>query len=391
MTPRRVLMLGLAAALAALIGLWLSLDTADPTAPPAAEPGAEPRRSHPAAPRRLTAPRAAAPPPDAPTDAPADPHAPRRRRGAHREPAETWRKLAVHPPDSRPLTPQSADLLDPDRRHERPQRDPDDPAITALFTADRYHLVGDDTLTVILDVRRDDAPAPFTLIDATVRLPDGRAEPYPLAPQGDRHVGLIRPATLGLAAPARLDVQATFDYGRGPRTARLRADYTPEDAIPARWTGEARDAIVDGSLVVTVGVEVDQGGLYLIDANLYAPGGEPIAWARLKEPLTEGPHDLPLRFFGKILVDAGHDGPYTVGELRGALAAPEHTPSRVSMPPYPREITTAPHRAADFSPAEWDAPEKRDRLRRLERLEALPGAPRIGRPPLPDQPAGGAP
>lgn len=379
----KALLVALAAALIGL-GVWRGLGVDDP-APPAPAPAADPA---PAA--SLAAPRAAAPPASAaaPGDgtAVADPAAAPADSPPLERPAETYRKLAVYPPDSRPLTAQSADLLDPNRRHERPQRDPDDPALTALFTADRYHLVGDDTLTVILDVRRDDAPAPFTLIDAAVYLPDGQAIPYPLEPQGDRHVGVIRPATLRLAAPARLDVRATFDYGRGPRTARLRADYTPADAIPARWTGEARDAIVDGSLIVTVGVDVEQAGLYLIDANLYAPGGEPLAWTRLKEPLTEGRHDLPLRFFGKILADAGHDGPYTIGELRGALAAPDRTPGQVSMPPYPAEITTAPHRAADFSPAEWDDPKKRDRLRRLERLEALPGAPRIGAPVMPEQP-----
>ena len=135
-------------------------------------------------------------------------------------------------------------------------------------------------------------------------------------------------------------------------------------------------------------VDVEQAGLYLIDANLYTKDGDPLASSRFKEPLDEGRQTVALRFFGKILHDAARDGPYTVGELRGALAAPEHTPAQVLMPPYPGEITTAAYRAADFSAAEWDAPEKRERLRRLQRLEALGGAPRIGTP-LP--PAGGQP
>ena len=301
-------------------------------------------------------------------------------------PAETYRKIAIYPPDSRPLTPHAADLLDPDRRHERPQTDPDDPTLTALFTADRYHLIGEDTLTVILDVRRADQPAPVTLQTTTVHLPDGRTEPYTLHPQDGRHIALIRPADYHLAAPTRLHITATFDYGQGPRTARLRADYTPHDAIPGCFTGKHTDALVDGSLIITLEADISLAGLYIVDANLYAPTGEPIATARYKEPLTEGRHPIPLRFFGKILNDAGHDGPYLIGELRAALSAPSQTPSRISLPPFPGQITTAPYAATQFSPAEWDAPEKHDRLRRLERLEALGGAPRIGRPRAPDSP-----
>ena len=233
-------------------------------------------------------------------------------------------------------------------------------------------------------MRRDGEPAPVEIIDAHVELPDGTRHRYTLVRRDGPHVGLVRPADYALTAPARLTVRVTFDHGTGPKTARLHAHYIPDDAVPARWTGAHRDALVDGSLVVTVDIDVEQAGLYLIDANLFDPHGEPVAWTRVKEPLAEGRHPVALRFFGKVIHDSGRDGPYTLGQLRGALAAPDRTPSRVSMPAYPGEITTARYLARDFAAAEWDAPEKHDRLRRLERLEALGDAPRVGRP-LPPQ------
>lgn len=383
MTPRRLavaLALALVAAFVA-IALWPT-----PLAPPT-ERGQSPTPDRAARPLTPSAPSAtAAPPPSAPAaptpptgSAPDAPEPP-----ALESPVETYRTFAIYPPDSRPLTPTNSDLLDPNRRHERAQTDPDDPSLTALFTADRYHLVGDDTLTPLLDVRRDGQPAPVELIDAHVELPGGARHPYTLTRRDGPYVGLIRPADYALTAPARLTVRVTFDHGTGPKTARLHAHYTPDDAVPARWTGTHRDALVDGSLIVTVDVDVDQAGLYLIDANLFDPHGEPVAWTRVKEPLAEGRHPIALRFFGKVIHDSGRDGPYTLGQLRGALAAPDRTPSRVSMPAYPAPITTARYLARDFAAAEWDAPAKHERLRRLERLEALGDAPRVGRP-LPPQ------
>lgn len=382
MTGRR-LAVAVAVALVAVfvtIALWPT-----PLAPPTERGEIPPpvaRPAVPAAPAETPAPHSptvAAPAAESDAREPGAPDRP-----ALESPVETYRKFAIYPPDSRPLTATNSDLLDPDRRHERAQTDPDDPALTALFTADRYHLVGDETLTPLLDVRRDGEPAPVEIIDAHVELPDGTRHPYDLTRRDGPYVGLVRPADYALTVPAQLTIRATFDYGQGPKTARLRAHYVPDDAVPARWTGAHRDALVDGSLVVTVDVDVERAGLYLIDANLFDPHGEPVAWTRVKEPLAEGRHPIALRFFGKVIHDSGRDGPYTLGQLRGALAAPDRTPSRVSMPAYPGEITTARYLARDFAAAEWDAPQKHERLRRLERLEALGDAPRVGRP-LPPQ------
>lgn len=293
-------------------------------------------------------------------------------RPAGLDPVQAYERYAVYPPNSRPLDARQSDLIDWNRRHESPRPDPDDPETTILFTADRYHVVSDQTLSPVLDVRRGDAPAPVQVLDGRVELPDGRVVPLALEPRDGLHVGLITPAELGLTSAARIRVQATFDAGSGPRTARFFASYTPDAAVPARFGAPLGDRVVDGSLEVAVEVHVERPGLYLFDANLYA-AGEPVAWTRQKPHLEPGTHRLTLRFFGKVLADRGSDGPYSVEQLRGALAAPGQTPPTVQMAPYDGAITTAAYGAGDFSPAEWDDPRKRDRIARLKRLEAMGG------------------
>lgn len=287
-------------------------------------------------------------------------------------PVEAYRRYAVHPPDSRPLDARQSDLIDWNRRHEAPRPDPDDPGVTILFTADRFHVVGDQTLSPVLDVRRGEAPAAVRVAESVVELPDGQRIPFTLAPQGEVHAGVVRPADLELDGPVRLAVRVAFDAGGGPRHARIFAHYTPAAAVPARFGAALGDRVVDGSLEVAVELHVETPGLYLIDANLFADG-RPVAWTRSKPRLEAGTHRLPLRFFGKALADAGLDGPYTVEQLRGALAAPGSTPPTVQMPPFAGAITTGAYAAGDFSSAEWDAPEKRDRIARLRRLEARGG------------------
>lgn len=385
-----------ALALAALAVLWIALRAGERA--PAGQTAPMPSKSSvapfvpsvmPSAPSDVVSKPSDVPsgmPSDMPSDMPSEP--PVAEDGATPErqlgPVEAYERYAIYPPDSRPLDARQSDLIDWNRRHESPRIDPDDPGLTVLFTADRYHVVGAQTLSPVLDVRRDGEAAEVQVLDSRVRLPDGRSATFALEPSGEVRAGVIEPAALEVDRPVRLTVEVAFDAGAGPRTARLTATYTPDDAVPARFGEPLGDRVVDGGLEVAVQVHVEAPGLYLFDANLYA-AGQPVAWTRQKPRLEAGTHTLRLRFFGKAIVDGGRGGPYTVEQLRGALAAPGQTPPTVQMPPYAGAITTGAHGVADFSGAEWDAPQKRDRLARLKRLEAM-GGPVVTTPEWRDSP-----
>jgi hypothetical protein len=146
--------------------------------------------------------------------------------------------------------------------------------------------------------------------------------------------------------------------------------------VPARFTGSFRDGVEDGSLVIHAGIDVTVPGWYVIDANLYDVRERPVAWARFKGSMAPGAGSIALGFFGKVLLDAGAEPPFSMRELRGARFAEGRDPDLEPMPPY-SGAHVVDCDLDELSDAEWDAPEKAAKLEMLEREARDPAAPRI--------------
>ncbi len=287
------------------------------------------------------------------------------------DPLTFYKKANVYPPTSHPLTPDMQDLIAPNKRHEQPMVAESDSSVSYLFTADRYFVIGDQTLTAILDVRRGDKPIAFTVnkMFITVLDPVSHNEmPIPVAfdPKGT----VIAPAKLALQRQAAIGVYVEFSYGTGIQRSHFDFQYTPTTGIPARFTGEFREAVVNGSLVIYAGMDVTTAGDYLVDCNLYDSADRPVAWTRFKESAGTGSQEAALLFFGKVLVDGGVPGPYHIGELRGARYDPTKDPDLEQIPPYGGTYTTQPYPLSAFSSAEWDSPEKQRMLQFLSQQKA---------------------
>jgi hypothetical protein len=285
------------------------------------------------------------------------------------DPLEAYLITSVYPPQSRPLGRHNDDLLHPNQRHEE-FVDSDDGAVDFRFTA----VTGDETLVATLEVRRDGRPVPVTVTTAflapyrAAELPSERARwPVPFEPQGELQVGRSRPAAIeGRDETGLVGLYIEFDHGGAERQrAHLVVHVTPEAAVPARFTGEFRDEIVNGSLVVYAGVEVRQGGHYLVDCNLYDAEDHPVAWTRFKGHLDAGVHMVPLTFFGKVLVDSRATAPFRLGELRGARFVEGRDPDLDQMRMFTGEYHTASYPLGDFSDAPYDSPEKQRRIELL--------------------------
>jgi hypothetical protein len=95
-------------------------------------------------------------------------------------------------------------------------------------------------------------------------------------------------------------IPAVLIYTRGPR---------------AKLTGQWRDFIRKGHLDLEAEVEVEEEGLFTLMAQLFGPNQEPIAWVRQMEQLPAGRGHITLEVFGKVLHDAGIDGPYRVRQV----------------------------------------------------------------------------
>lgn len=306
-----------------------------------------------------------------------------------REVYANFLELARFPPLSRPLDAGQHDLLHPYARYESAMmitepkgyvRPAPEDSYYGIFTADRYALVADDTATLRFKVWKGEPEGPG--VPVTI---DG-ASVVAVAAGGEDEVGSVTLAQIddgkGVAYRGVLDLAALGAsrageyrvdlFFRGPDGeavgGRLDFLYTPAAAVPATFTGKYRDGIQDGSLVVSVQVDVSREGKYDFNANLVDKDGGPVGWSRAIVELRPGKHWVDLSYFGLIFHEKKASGWFELAELRGHRMMPGETPDRELMPPPGKRHRTASYTLADFSSAEWDSPEKQEQIDMYERL-----------------------
>ncbi len=276
----------------------------------------------------------------------------------------------VYPPTSRPLTEGATDQLYPNQRYEKSRPLDEDGEVTFVFTADRYYYTGDDVALVWLEVVDGGQPADVDIHQATARAEERGQASAALVDLGLQSDGVRWSSALNLAEVfpdhhGTILLEVVFEVDGGDMHAEaIRIFSTPPDRIPAQFTGEFRDSIHDGSLLVEVGVDVLEPGFFRFDANLYDRNGEPVAFAVFKGDLEPGDNWLPLEFFGKILHDQGAMGPYTVEQIRGYRFLEGQTPDRERLADNPVTHQTSPYEAAIFSDAVY-ASEHKERMVQL--------------------------
>jgi hypothetical protein len=325
------------------------------------------------------APAAAAPPPSAPvTDhASASPSggvatrpdlAPRMER--LQQALDDYRREAVYPPWSRPLDegtayklrwnePVVSDLLFDDRG-----------ALRVAFAADRAVVGFGEPYASWIEVWEGDDRehrVAAQIAQAWV-MSSGAGRRVPLEYRDDgtrRYRNTFTPSEHEeLATAQQVRISAEVVVGEERRVVTRDFTYTPR---PVLEIVRVSDALRDGSVVVTLDVDVHEPGLHTIEANLVSPDGAvPIAYVDVSAPLAEGRGRVELVFFGRAVRGAQLDGPWLVRDLRGFrrdVDGGENLPWS-----DPRTHLTAAYRAADLSDAEWDAPEKREKIEALEAL-----------------------
>lgn len=286
------------------------------------------------------------------------------------DPLTAYRKANVYPPTSRPLTAEQLDLLQPNQRHEATQPTEHGLGVSYLFTADRYFVIGDETLTATLEVRKNGTPIPVKITQAYAAVLDpvthvDKQIPLTFGARGTSLASTFAPSTLPLKRQTAIAIDVEFDHGSGTQHGHFDFQYTPAGGIPARFTGTFGDAIDAGSLVVRAGVEVTAPGHYVIDANLFDAADQPVAWSRFKGELAAGTQAAELVFFGKVIVDAAAHGPFHIGQLRGARYAPGEDPDLEQMPSFTGSYVTQPYPTRAFSDAEYDSADKQRMIQLL--------------------------
>lgn len=296
---------------------------------------------------------------------------------------ERYRRQSRFPPNSRPLTWSHGDLIEPNRRYERPKTDEDDPGFRYLLTADRYALIGDDSLDVTLQGWRNEDTVALQHVSAELQVvqPElGQPVEIGLTSERSRMSARLRPSALfDVSETVRARITTRFEDDRGvEHVDSINLEYTPDEAIPARFTAEYTEAIEKGSLRFRVGIDVRTSGYYVVEANLWSDG-EPVAWTREKVDLSEGRDFVELEFFGKAIRESGLDGPYEIGQLRGFRFDEARAPDmdRVAASDDTVVYRSRAHSVDAFSDHPWDSEEKRRKLSALERATLVPRVERV--------------
>jgi hypothetical protein len=297
-------------------------------------------------------------------------------------PEETARAVAEYkhanryPPTSQLLEAHHLDLMRPNQRYEQEQPSRFDTDVQLIYSGVKNTIVGDEPIATFLRVTRDGEPAAVNVLAAQARIERAGVQ-LPLVYTGGAggYVNEFRPAQLGVDRASMIETEIWFEASPGQEESRsLSFFYTPEAAIPARFTGQFRDALEDGSLVIYAGIDVVKAGHYVIDVNLYGPADEPVMFSRHKDPLPAGRSEVRLLFFGKALRDRGVAPPFHLGQLRGGRVSLDADPDTESMPLADWRYTTKTRFSLDdLSDAEWDSEHKRDMIRFLETHGTKPG------------------
>jgi hypothetical protein len=93
----------------------------------------------------------------------------------------------------------------------------------------------------------------------------------------------------------------------------------------ARLTGEYRESLRDGNLVITAEILVTQPGRFHLAGTLATPKGEPIGTAQAAAVLPAGRQWIELSFYGLMFHDRQVAGPYQLATL--ALTAANGMPN----------------------------------------------------------------
>ncbi|MDB5918661.1 MAG: hypothetical protein JWR40_2895 [Massilia sp.] len=169
---------------------------------------------------------------------------------------------------------------------------------------------------------------------------------------------VLAPAQTGLAAfNGTIRAEVRYSVGGNAGSVLFDVIYSPE--LPARWTGQVREAVEDGSLAFYLKAEVRQAGRYVVSGRVDDAKGKPFALVSFNDVLGAGTNEVRLTMFGKLLRDQEAALPLTLRDVDGYLLKENLDPDRALMPRLEGKVFTGkPHPLNAFSDAEWQGEER---------------------------------
>lgn len=321
---------------------------------------------------------------------------------------EQYEEWAQYPPYSRPLSSANFDLINPFFIESPPDimlnkiGDKDPNGFVCHLQPKSWAVVGDESMIITLECRDKERNRAKINIESSqmFREFDGKRfgavspDVNDRGSDGDVQAGdniytfKWRPLK---ADWGQMLLTTKIAYGPENKKAELQTSFFSSPNRTAEFTGVFSDTKEDGSLVIRAAVQVYKKGNYHLEANLKdEKNGEWIGYSTVDETLASGRQEVTFVFFGKLLRDKNLDGPYVITLLRGHRVnlpidpewfnqgaeglrkiqeARSTEPDRELVTPYKDEYKTRYYKVEDFSKAQWDSKEKRERIEQLKNLK----------------------
>lgn len=307
---------------------------------------------------------------------------------------EEYKKVATYPPWSRPFTDGTKYLLSWNKpaTQDLPMDDRPGKETTYHFDADRAHVAAGEALTSWIEVWPTGEPQkrlPLTVEEAWVTSNAGpkTGHVYALTYHDDgrdgdevagdgRYTNRFVPSQVpALKQALQVQLTAVVSVDGARRLFVREFTYAPRKVVEVLGIS---DNLRNGSLAVTLDVNVAEAGTYDFEANVLSGDGSiPIGYSQMNYRLGAGRQTVDLVFFGRMFGEVGVDRPYQVRDIRGLLLSLDGGEHNIPFS-YAAPYTTKAWRRGGFSPAEWDDPEKRQRIAGMQQLIDDTAAGRIG-------------
>ncbi len=303
------------------------------------------------------------------------------------------------------LTADMTDVLNPNRftpvtplfirKSELDSGIPDEPEnrLYYRFWTDRFATHGNESMTLRFSAwqgteKRKPAPVQIHSLEsfavtATGEEPLGKL-PFSLITPGNIDEGqyqyAFQPGTLKkVQNHGYIKYLLSWQFpGEEPVRSEVVVHHTHQ--VPARYTGEFGEIVLQGNLVLKVGLEVFLPGSFNLSLLLFDESGKnPVAYVNQVKRLEPGKQMVEFVYYGLVFHDAGMAGPYTVTSARGYLQDDSTTGRGPEIPTWSGSWQTGPHELEDFTSDEFTSLQKESVLRaydqQIHELEQKQGSP----------------
>lgn len=296
-----------------------------------------------------------------------------------RETAKEYRELARYPESSQVLKKGDADPIRAKRQATRQTRrgpDASDPSLSVWAAKVSFEKGQPVDLFATLEERGK----AFRSVDSIgAEIVDATGSILSQIVYRDDGQGVDRRAGDGIYS-ARLSPEGLFLAGSTAEPAasylvRVKARLANGDLREAaggflysnpaaHLTGQYRDFLREGDLVIAAEVEVAEQGRFHLAGTLYARNGEPVGTAQAAANLEPGRHWIELSFYGLMFHDRKAAGPYRLGTL--ALATTRQMPNALNDLAENVWLTRA-YRVGQMRSTSFERPQLIEAAQRLER------------------------